>query len=77
MSSSVSNETLCKAVELQEYTNYHFDVSPGHLHAALDRFAQFFIEPLCKADALDREVQAVDNEFTGMSLCITVSAVLC
>ena len=49
----------------QEYTAYHFDVIPGQLHGALDRFAQFFIEPLCKADALEREVQAVNSEFVG------------
>ena len=56
---------------LQEYTNYHFDVKPNALHGALDRFAQFFIDPLCKADALEREVMAVDNEFSGTvsSLC--------
>ena len=49
----------------QEYTNYHFDVKPEKLHGALDRFAQFFVEPLCKAEALEREVQAVNNEFVG------------
>ena len=53
---------------LQEYTNYHFDVKPNALHGALDRFAQFFIDPLCKADALEREVMAVDNEFSGTVL---------
>ncbi len=36
------------------------------LRPALDRFAQFFIAPLIKADALEREVQAVDNEFSGV-----------
>lgn len=50
---------------LQEYTNYHFDCKPAALHGALDRFAQFFVAPLCKADALEREVNAVDNEFSG------------
>lgn len=50
---------------LQEYTSYHFDVIPSQLRGALDRFAQFFIEPLCKADALEREVQAVNSEFVG------------
>ncbi|KAK9808961.1 hypothetical protein WJX72_007074 [[Myrmecia] bisecta] len=49
-----------------ELTNYHFDVKPDDLYGALDRCAQFFIAPLCKADALDREVNAVDNEFTGV-----------
>jgi secreted Zn-dependent insulinase-like peptidase len=50
---------------MQEFTNYHFDVKPNALYGALDRFAQFFIDPLCKADALEREVMAVDNEFSG------------
>ena len=53
---------------MQEYTSYHFDVVPSQLHGALDRFAQFFIAPLCKADALEREVQAVNNEFVGEEL---------
>ena len=53
-------------VLIQEFTNYHFDVKPNALHGALDRFAQFFIDPLCKADALEREVMAVDNEFSGI-----------
>lgn len=59
---------MSKLTELQEYTSYHFDVVPSQLYGALDRFAQFFIEPLCKADALDREVQAVNNEFVGEKL---------
>lgn len=50
---------------LQELTNYQFDCEPKALHGALDRFAQFFLDPLCKADALEREVSAVDNEFAG------------
>jgi len=35
-------------------------VSP--LYSALDRFAQFFIEPLFLEDTLDRELRAVDSE---------------
>ena len=53
---------------LQEYTNYHFDVAGEALQGALDRFAQFFVDPLCKADALEREVMAVDSEFSGEHL---------
>jgi nardilysin len=49
----------------QEFTNYHFDCKPDALRGGLERFAQFFIAPLCKADALEREVNAVDNEFSG------------
>ncbi|KAL2263080.1 hypothetical protein VTK26DRAFT_8305 [Humicola hyalothermophila] len=56
-------------------TNYHFEVSakpnndeepsatnPSPLLGALDRFAQFFIEPLFLEDVLDRELQAIDSE---------------
>ena len=50
---------------LKEHTNYYFDCKPAALRGALDRFAQFFVAPLCKADALEREVNAVDNEFSG------------
>lgn len=52
----------------QEFTNYHFDCKPDALYSALQRFSQFFVAPLCKADALEREVNAVDNEFSGMLL---------
>ena len=56
-------------------TNYYFEVSakpsndeepsaenPSALYGALDRFAQFFVEPLFLASTLDRELQAVDSE---------------
>ncbi|KAF6824712.1 zinc protease [Colletotrichum musicola] len=56
-------------------TNYFFDVSakpandeepsasnPSPLKGALDRFAQFFIEPLFLESILDRELLAVDSE---------------
>ncbi|OAQ98847.1 hypothetical protein LLEC1_05979 [Akanthomyces lecanii] len=56
-------------------TNYYFDidaksaneeesteVNPSPLHGALDRFAQFFIEPLFLSTTLDRELKAVDSE---------------
>lgn len=55
-------------------TNYFFDVAgvpsdggeasdanPSPLHGALDRFAQFFIEPLFLASTLDRELRAVNR----------------
>lgn len=56
-------------------TNYYFEVgakpgnddeisdsNPSPLHGALDRFAQFFIEPLFLSSTLDRELRAVDSE---------------
>ena len=39
-----------------EYTNYHFDVEPGALRGALERFSAFFKCPLCLESALEREV---------------------
>ncbi|GER35472.1 insulinase (Peptidase family M16) family protein [Striga asiatica] len=46
-----------------EYTCYHFEVKREFLHGALMRFAQFFVSPLVKAEAMEREVLAVDSEF--------------
>ncbi|KAK0389429.1 hypothetical protein NLU13_3004 [Sarocladium strictum] len=56
-------------------TNYYFEVAakpandeeptldnPSPLYGALDRFSQFFIEPLFLASTLDRELKAVDSE---------------
>jgi len=54
-------------------TNYYFEVGAkkgeddaeealGPFHGALDRFAQFFIDPLFLSETLDRELQAVDSE---------------
>lgn len=42
--------------------NYIFDVSKDHLRDVLDRFAQFFVAPLCLKSAVDRELNAVNNE---------------
>ncbi|KAK7301570.1 hypothetical protein RJT34_12437 [Clitoria ternatea] len=46
-----------------EYTCYHFEVKPEFLKGALRRFSQFFISPLVKKEAMEREVLAVDSEF--------------
>lgn len=56
-------------------TNYYFEVggrpsddqepsatNPSPLKGGLDRFAQFFVEPLFLESTLDRELQAVDSE---------------
>jgi insulysin len=54
-------------------TNYYFEIGakgsedappdePSPLHGALDRFAQFFIDPLFLSSTLDRELRAVDSE---------------
>lgn len=46
-----------------EHTNYFFDIEVGSLAPALDRFAQFFIEPLFNAEYVDRERHAVHSEY--------------
>ncbi|KAK4370214.1 hypothetical protein RND71_009689 [Anisodus tanguticus] len=46
-----------------EHTCYHFEVKRDCLEGALRRFSQFFVSPLVKAEAMEREVQAVDSEF--------------
>lgn len=46
-----------------EDTNYFFDIDADHLEPALDRFAQFFIEPLFNSEYVAREVNAVESEY--------------
>lgn len=45
-----------------ENTNYYLDVAWPYLHAALERFSQFFISPLFNESCKDREILAVDSE---------------
>ncbi|CAD7928753.1 unnamed protein product [Amoebophrya sp. A120] len=45
-------------------TVYYFDVAKEHLEGALDRFAQFFLEPLFTETATERELKAVHSEHT-------------
>lgn len=46
-----------------EITNYMFEVDHGAVEGALQRFSRFFVDPLFTADFLDREKNAVNNEF--------------
>ncbi|XP_076308150.1 insulin-degrading enzyme-like isoform X2 [Tachypleus tridentatus] len=45
-----------------QHTNFYFDVAPEFLQGALDRFSQFFVEPLFTESATCREVNAVNSE---------------
>lgn len=45
-----------------EHTNYYFEINSDYLEGALDRFAQFFIDPLFSESCKDREIKAVDSE---------------
>ncbi|CAG9861964.1 unnamed protein product [Phyllotreta striolata] len=46
-----------------EHTCFNFEVLEKHLPLALDKFSQFFIEPLMKKGAMTREREAIDSEF--------------
>ncbi|XP_017877300.1 nardilysin-like [Ceratina calcarata] len=46
-----------------ELTTFYFEIQEKYLLAALHRFAQFFITPLMKKDAITREREAVESEF--------------
>ena len=45
-----------------ESTNYYLDINSEFLEGALDRFAQFFSNPLFTESATERELQAIDSE---------------
>ncbi|XP_022698706.1 nardilysin-like isoform X2 [Varroa jacobsoni] len=46
-----------------DMTMFRFDTSQAAFPTALDMFANFFIKPLFREDAIDREVCAVESEF--------------
>uniref|UniRef100_A0A1J3GIJ4 Insulin-degrading enzyme n=1 Tax=Noccaea caerulescens TaxID=107243 RepID=A0A1J3GIJ4_NOCCA len=46
-----------------EHTCYHFEIKREFLQGALKRFSQFFVAPLMKTEAMERELLAVDSEF--------------
>ncbi|RHZ43567.1 uncharacterized protein CDV56_102153 [Aspergillus thermomutatus] len=58
--SSTSNSPGSSANVKQPNVPISKDKAP--LYGALDRFSQFFIQPLFLADTLDRELRAVDSE---------------
>ena len=46
-----------------EWTNYHFEIPYGGLEKALEMQAHNFIAPLFFKGAIEREIEAIDNEF--------------
>ena len=46
-----------------EHTNYFFNIKAEALPAALDRFSQFFVDPLLTQDYVEREKHAVNSEY--------------
>ncbi len=58
-----SNGGTTNAYTAQTETNFFFDVAPGQLAPALDRFAQFFIAPSMDPAYVEREKHAVYSEY--------------
>jgi secreted Zn-dependent insulinase-like peptidase len=46
-----------------QHTIFYFKLGQEHLSGALDRFSQFFINPLLHSDSMERELEAVESEF--------------
>ncbi|XP_022917884.1 nardilysin-like [Onthophagus taurus] len=46
-----------------ELTTFHFETMDKHLFNGLDRFAQFFIDPLMHKESMTREREAIESEF--------------
>ncbi|CAG2171717.1 unnamed protein product, partial [Oppiella nova] len=64
-----SNGGSCTTRTTYTYTAYLFDIATDYLPGALDRFAQFFIEPLFTESATEREINAINSEYES---CITI-----
>jgi insulysin len=62
MSSINNNGGKTNAYTSDTDTNYHFTVDPSSFIDILDKFAQFFLNPLLKKEYIEREINAVDSE---------------
>ena len=58
------NGGSCNASTTLDNTLYYFDVSNEAFEGALDRFAQFFISSNFNESSVEREIKAIDNEFS-------------
>ncbi|CAG2123363.1 unnamed protein product, partial [Medioppia subpectinata] len=58
-----SNGGSANAYTAESNTTYYFDISTDYISGALDRFSQFFVEPLFTESATDREINAVQSEY--------------
>ena len=62
----------CNAFTNYEKTVFTFDVSYSGLEKALDMLAQNFSKPLLLPEAVDREINAIENEY---QMCMPDDAV--
>ena len=59
------NGGFSNAYTIQDKTVFYFDISNEGFEGALDRFAQIFISPTFNEGSVEREIKAVDNEFSN------------
>ena len=57
-----AHQGMSNAFTSRENTNYFFEVNPDGFEGALDRFSQFFINPLFDVNYVERELNAVNSE---------------
>jgi len=60
------NNGSMNAYTSSDHSLYYFEITPGRpgaLEGALDRFSEFFKRPLFNESCVDREMNAVDQEF--------------
>lgn len=60
----VENGGMANAFTTNDQTSYMFTVNNYALPGALDRFADFFKEPLFNPSGVNRELRAIDQEFS-------------
>ena len=53
------------ALTLEDRTIFYFSITNAAFEEALDRFANFFISPTFNEGLVERELKAVDNEFSN------------
>ncbi|MCZ6709667.1 MAG: insulinase family protein, partial [Gammaproteobacteria bacterium] len=58
-----ANGGSSNAYTAADHTNYFFDIHPDYFEEGLDRFAQFFINPLLDPAYVEREKNAVHSEY--------------
>ncbi|XP_028157648.1 nardilysin-like isoform X4 [Ostrinia furnacalis] len=46
-----------------ESTTFYFEIQEKHLPQAMDMFSQFFVSPLMRKEAMQREREAIESEF--------------
>ncbi|KAM3963851.1 nardilysin [Aphomia sociella] len=52
------------AYTASEETTFYFEIQEKHLAQAMDMFSQFFVSPLMKKEAMQREREAIESEFS-------------